>query len=64
MKVEFAYLEIVNATEQLMVFSTEYYGKPYGLEIILNTALPIEVQDGQIRKVIEKLATMKKADVE
>ncbi len=63
MKVEFVYLEIVNQTEQLMVFSTSYYGKEYGLEIILNTALPIEVQDEKLRKIIAKVASMKKADV-
>lgn len=62
-KVEFAYLEIINNTEQLIIFVTTFNKKSYGADIILNTALPVEVQDVQIRKVIKKLETMKAKDV-
>lgn len=65
--IEFYYLEIINETEQLMVFTTTFNRKEYGLDLMLNTALPIEVQDIQIRKIITKLngisrKTLKKSD--
>jgi len=63
-KIEFAYLEILNLTEQYMIFTTTFNRKEYGVDITLNTALPIEVQDVKLRKIIKKLETMKTKDAE
>lgn len=64
MKAELIYLEILNETEQFMMFAVKYYGKLYGLELTLNTALPVKTQDEQIAALVEKLITMRKADEE
>jgi len=61
-EVEFNYLGVLNETEQLVVFTTIYNKKSYGVCIILNTALPEEIQDVQIRKTIKKLESMKTKD--
>lgn len=57
--VNLIYVEVLNETEQYMIFAVDYEGKTYGLDIALNTALPAEVQDVQIRRLITKLTTMK-----
>lgn len=54
----FYYVEVLNETEQLMVFSDA--AKNTGVELILNTALPIEVQDIQINKKITRLLKAEK----
>jgi len=55
-KVEFDYLEVLNETEQLMVFTIVFDKKEYGQTLLLNTALPIEVQDIRIRKTVTFLS--------
>ena len=57
-EVIFDYVEVINETEQLMIF-TEGTGKT-GIDLILNTALPVQVQDIQINKKIAKLLEAKK----
>lgn len=58
---ELIYVEVLNETEQLFIFAVESGKKSYGLDLILNTALPAEIQDIQMRKLITKLETAKKA---
>lgn len=49
----FYYLEVLNETEQLIIFTDK--SEKIGLDLILNTALPAEIQDIQINKIITKL---------
>ena len=58
------YVEVINATEQLMVFSTVFDRKEWGLDLVLNTALPPQVQDLKIRALITKLERLTRKDVE
>jgi hypothetical protein len=53
----FYYLEVLNETEQLMIFTTKE--EKIGIDLILNTALPIEIQNIQINKKITKLLEAK-----
>jgi len=59
---EFYYLEVINETEQLMIFTIDFNRKKYGADLILNMALPIEVQDVKIRKTVTKAEQMTKKD--
>lgn len=61
-KVEFKYVEVLNETEQLMLFSTVFGGQEYGAVVTLNTALSIENQDIEIGKAIYLLENMKRKD--
>lgn len=62
-KVTLEYVEVVNETEQFMIFSTTFDKKDLGLELILNTALPLQVQDLRIRKTVERLEKLTRKDV-
>lgn len=62
-KITFEYVEVINETEQLMVFSTMFDKKEWGLDILLNTALPAQVQDLKIRTIITKLEKLTRKDV-
>jgi len=62
-KVEFYGVYVLNETEQLLIFTTTFDKKNYGLDFILNTALPPEVQDLQIIKIINKLQNITRKDV-
>lgn len=57
-KVELAYLEVMNETEQFMVFQTTFNKKEYGQSLMLNTALPVQVQDIQIERTVRTLETI------
>lgn len=59
---EFYYLEVINETEQLMIFTVDFNKKKYGADLILNIALPILVQDEKIRKTVAKAKKMKRQD--
>lgn len=61
-KVEFKYVEVLNETEQLMLFSTVFGGTEYGATVTLNTALSIKNQDIEIGKVVYQLENMKRKD--
>ena len=61
-KAELIYVEVLNETEQLFLFAVEFNKKLYGLELALNLALPVTIQDIQIRRLIAKVETMKRAD--
>ena len=63
-KVELIYIEVINETEQLLVFQTTFNNKPYAIPIMLNMALPIEMQDDLLRKLIHALANMTRKDAE
>lgn len=55
-EVDFYYLEVVNETEQLMIFTTTFDKDLVGLDIMLNTALPVQVQDLKIARIVERLS--------
>lgn len=57
--IELIYVEVINETEQLMIFAFPVGKKAYGLDLMLNTALPATIQDIQIRKLITKLGKKK-----
>ena len=61
-KVELIYVEVMNETEQVFVFETIFNKQPYAQMIVLNTALPIELQDRKLSKIILSLADMTKED--
>lgn len=61
-KVELLHLEVINETEQLYVFGTMFNGQVYAQQIMLNTALPIEIQDNLFIAIINLLETMTRAD--
>lgn len=61
-KVELLHLEVINETEQLYVFGTMFNGILYAQQLMLNTALPIEMQDELIKNMIEFLEKMKRED--
>jgi len=63
-KIIFEYLEVLNETEQLIVFSTIFDRKSVGLDLKLNTALPAPIQDIQLRRTIVKLERLTRKDVE
>lgn len=61
-EVELIYVEVMNETEQLLVFETTFNKQMYARLIILNTALPVESQDVLLRVLILSLANMTKED--
>jgi len=61
-KVELIYVEVINETEQLFIFETLFNKQNYAHLLVLNTALPIEMQDGLLSKVILSLANMTRED--
>jgi len=63
-KVEFIYVEVLNETEQIFVFETTFNKQLYAQVIILNTALPIKIQDLELSKIIESLANMTRKDAD
>lgn len=54
-EIEFAYLEVLNATEQMIIFTTVFNRKTYGQVLVLNTALTPESQKVEIQKAISAL---------
>lgn len=65
-KISLLYLEVMNQTEQLYVFGIMYKKEQYASSIIMNTALPIPLQDDLFDKYLTQLsgatiADMKKA---
>ena len=61
-EVEFLYVEVINETEQILIFQTIFNKQPYAKMITLNTALPVEMQDERLRKLITSLANMTRED--
>ena len=61
-KVEMLHLEVINETEQLYVFGTMFNKVVYAQQLMLNTALPIEMQDILFRNIIEFLESLKRKD--
>ncbi len=61
-KVELLHLEVINETEQLYVFGTMFNKVLYAQQIMMNTALPIEMQDVLFAKLILTLAEMTRKD--
>jgi len=55
-EVELYYLEVLNETEQFMIFTTTFNKELFGLDLTLNTALPAQVQDLKIARIIERLS--------
>ncbi|GAG61772.1 unnamed protein product [marine sediment metagenome] len=61
-KVELIYVEVMNETEQFFIFETVFNKQHYAQTIVLNTALPITLQDMHLCKIILQLANMTRAD--
>jgi len=61
-EIVFDYLEVLNATEQLMVFLTVFNNQTYGTTLTLNTALPPRLQDAKIAEAVEALIDMNRKD--
>ena len=61
-KVELIYIEVMNETEQLFVFETTFNKQQYAIPLILNMALPVEIQDTQFGNVILSLVSMTRED--
>lgn len=60
--VEFIYVEVINETEQVLVFEATFNGKSYAVPIVLNMALPIESQDVILVNAIVALGNMTRKD--
>lgn len=63
-KVELIYIEVMNETEQLFIFETTFNKQQYAQMITLNTALPVAMQDMQLRVAILSLANMTRKDIQ
>jgi len=61
-KIEFVYVEVMNETEQMLVFQTTFNGKSYAVPVILNMALPTASQDLVLVNAIAALVNMKRED--
>jgi len=61
-KVELTHVEVLNETEQILIFTTKFNKKDFGANLILNLALPVTVQDIQIRKTVLVLERMNRQD--
>lgn len=61
-KVEFMYVEVLNETQQLMLFMTKFNRQDYGMVLTLNMALSVKNQDMQIAEIVYALEHMKTED--
>lgn len=61
-KVELAYVEVLNETEQTFIWSTIFNKKMYATVITLNMALSVKHQDRELRRGIYKLEGMTRED--
>lgn len=61
-KVEFYYVEVLNETEQLIMFRTMFDKKPYATMRVINTVLPIEQQDSLLKIDIQALENITRED--
>jgi len=59
-QVELEYIEVLNETEQIFIFTTLFQGKKYANTIILNMATPTEIQDALLKQGVEALIYMNK----
>lgn len=57
-QVELEYVEVLNETEQIFIFTTIFNGKKYANTLIINMALPVGIQDTEISNAVNALATM------
>ena len=61
-EIEFIYTEVLNASEQLFIFSTTFNKMTYSHYVIVNTVQAVEIQDLNIATCVLTLQTMKKVD--
>ena len=54
-EIELIYVEILNETEHLFIFTTTFNGQNYGQMLTLNMALPIVTQDSEFEKALATL---------
>lgn len=52
----------MNETEQVFVFETIFNNKSYAIPIIINMALPVELQDHTLLSAIAMLTNMTRKD--
>ena len=52
----------MNETEQLFVFETIFNSQSYAIPIIINMALPVELQNSVLLRTITSLANMTRKD--
>ncbi len=57
-EIELIYIEVMNETEHLFVFSTKFNGTEYAVPIVINTALPIAIQNTVLNKALLTLIDM------
>ncbi len=57
-EIKLIYVEVLNETEHLFIFTTEFYGKAYGQMLTLNIALPVDVQDAKFNEALSTLVNI------
>lgn len=60
--VKLHYIEVINETEQLFIFSTEFDGEVYAQATYVNMAQSVAVQDSIFRRDINSLVNMSAKD--
>jgi len=57
-QISLEYLEVLNTTEQVMVFITKFNRKDYGTAVVVNTALNVKQQDEAIAAAVMRLVNI------
>lgn len=57
-EIELIYVEVMNETEHLFIFTTKFNGEAYAQMLTLNIALPIVVQDSKFNEAIATLVNI------
>lgn len=61
-KVTLVHVEVLNETEQILIFQVTFNKCEYTGYVITNAVRPIATQDAEISKCVTQLATMKTLD--
>lgn len=56
------YVEVLNETEHVFIFETKFNKQKYAHMLVLNTALPIKIQDLEFNRIISSLVNMTRED--
>lgn len=67
--IELDYIGVLDETNQLFIFTKKIGKESYGVHVIVNMALPIQIQDSELVKTIEKtkkltMTTIKEVEFE
>ena len=52
-EIELIYVEVMNETEHIFIFTTKFNGQDYAQMLTLNIALPIVVQDSKFNEALD-----------